>query len=82
MSDYEVTLVNDNLQALRSNELVMKGSVQNNELNDRVLCQIPRTERQYDRNAYPQSIAPFAGGTWKIHVELPDQYPVSNNQLT
>ncbi|KAJ3415521.1 Ubiquitin-conjugating enzyme E2 8 [Chytridiales sp. JEL 0842] len=39
MSDYEVTLVNDSMQA------------------------------------------PFAGGIWKIHVELPDQYPYKSPSI-
>jgi hypothetical protein len=26
-------------------------------------------------------IAPFAGGVWKIHVELPDQYPYKSPSI-
>lgn len=44
MSDYEVTLVNDNMQEF------------------------------YVRFHGPED-TPFAGGVWKVHVELPDQYP-------
>ena len=44
MSDYEVTLVNDNMQEF------------------------------YVRFKGPKE-TPFDGGLWKIHVELPDQYP-------
>lgn len=27
------------------------------------------------------SIAPFQGGLWKIHVELPDQYPYKSPSI-
>lgn len=30
---------------------------------------------------HPGSIAPFAGGVWKIHVELPDQYPYKSPSI-
>ncbi|GAA5821533.1 hypothetical protein JCM11251_000895 [Rhodosporidiobolus azoricus] len=50
MSDYEVTLVNDNMQ-----EFVVSfvGPVE----------------------------TPFAGGKWKIHVELPDGYPYKSPSI-
>jgi len=44
MSDYEVTLINDNMQEFY---VAFKGP----------------------------SETPFAGGQWKVHVELPDAYP-------
>ncbi|KAI3638954.1 hypothetical protein MIR68_003452 [Amoeboaphelidium protococcarum] len=50
MSDYEVTLVNDNMQEF------------------------------YVRFKGP-SDTPFAGGVWKIHVELPDQYPYKSPSI-
>ncbi|KAH8918975.1 hypothetical protein BT69DRAFT_1322465 [Atractiella rhizophila] len=53
MSDYEVTLVNDNMQ-----EFYVKFS--------------GPTESRDNANV---TEAPFSGGVWKIHVELPDQYP-------
>ncbi|KAL2827837.1 ubiquitin-conjugating enzyme/RWD-like protein [Aspergillus cavernicola] len=48
MSDYEVTLVNDN--------------------------------KFYVRFKGPEE-TPFAGGLWKIHVELPDQYPYKSPSI-
>lgn len=50
MSDYEVTLVNDNMQEF------------------------------YVRFKGPEE-TPFAGGTWKIHVEIPDQYPYKSPSI-
>ncbi|KAK2074558.1 hypothetical protein P8C59_008756 [Phyllachora maydis] len=48
MSDYEVTLVNDNKFYVR-----FKGPAE----------------------------TPFEGGTWKVHVELPDQYPYKSPSI-
>lgn len=28
-----------------------------------------------------KSLAPFQGGLWKIHVELPDQYPYKSPSI-
>jgi len=50
MSDYEVTLVNDNMQEF------------------------------FVRFRGPQD-TPFATGVWKIHVELPDQYPYKSPSI-
>ncbi|KAG8532865.1 Ubiquitin-conjugating enzyme E2 8 [Bacidia gigantensis] len=50
MSDYEVTLVNDNMQEF------------------------------YVRFKGPTE-TPFEGGNWKIHVELPDQYPFKSPSI-
>ncbi|KAJ5702245.1 ubiquitin conjugating enzyme Ubc8 [Penicillium malachiteum] len=51
MSDYEVTLVNDNSR-----------------------------QEFYVRFKGPEE-TPFAGGHWKIHVELPDQYPYKSPSI-
>ena len=50
MSDYEVTLVNDNMQEF------------------------------YVRFKGPKE-TPFEGGLWKLHVELPDQYPYKSPSI-
>ncbi|KAF9311065.1 Ubiquitin-conjugating enzyme E2 8 [Podila horticola] len=50
MSDYEVTLVNDNMQEF------------------------------YVRFHGPAD-TPFIGGVWKVHVELPDQYPYKSPSI-
>ncbi|KAH0341272.1 hypothetical protein KCU81_g6366, partial [Aureobasidium melanogenum] len=56
MSDYEVTLVNDNMfVSIRSLEFFV-------------------------RFKGPEE-TPFQGGLWKIHVELPDQYPYKSPSI-
>jgi len=50
MSDYEVSLVNDNMQ-----EFYVK--------------------------FHGPSDTPFSGGVWRIHVELPDQYPYKSPSI-
>jgi ubiquitin-conjugating enzyme E2 H len=50
MSDYEVTLVNDNMQEFF---VRFKGPTE----------------------------TPFEGGVWKVHVELPDQYPYKSPSI-
>lgn len=50
MSDFEVTLVNDNMQEF------------------------------YLRFRGPAE-TPYVGGVWKIHVELPDQYPYKSPSI-
>ncbi|RPB24520.1 hypothetical protein L211DRAFT_784972 [Terfezia boudieri ATCC MYA-4762] len=51
MSDYEVTLVNDNSE-----------------------------QEFYVRFKGPDK-TPFSGGIWKVHVELPDQYPYKSPSI-
>ncbi|KAK6003322.1 hypothetical protein QM012_001167 [Aureobasidium pullulans] len=57
MSDYEVTLVNDNMFVA----------------NARLHAIRPK--------AYGPEETPFQGGLWKIHVELPDQYPYKSPSI-
>ncbi|RKU44887.1 Ubiquitin-conjugating enzyme E2 8 [Coniochaeta pulveracea] len=57
MSDYEVTLVNDNT----------------------VLTE-PQVQEFFVRFKGPAE-TPFEGGVWKIHVELPDQYPYKSPSI-
>ncbi|TID20675.1 putative UBC8-E2 ubiquitin-conjugating enzyme [Venturia nashicola] len=68
MSDYEVTLVNDNskssMSGLRDHQKVTRHQ-----------CSSP--ERIADRS----QPAPFEGGNWKIHVEIPDQYPYKSPSI-
>ncbi|KAL8883704.1 MAG: hypothetical protein Q9192_007033 [Flavoplaca navasiana] len=54
MSDYEVTLVNDNSFRIR--------------------------QEFYVRFKGPEE-TPFSGGLWKVHVELPDQYPYKSPSI-
>ncbi|KAK1076136.1 ubiquitin-conjugating enzyme E2 H [Friedmanniomyces endolithicus] len=57
MSDYEVTLVNDNMSVARFDQ-----------------------QEFYVRFKGPDE-TPFTGGLWKIHVELPDQYPYKSPSI-
>lgn len=66
MSDYKVELVNDNMQEFF---VEFHGP---DDSNDSVLWTIPLTLC---------TVAPFQGGTWKIHVELPDQYPYKSPSI-
>ena len=37
--------------------------------------------RVLDTDLSPRCAAPFAGGMWKIHVELPDGYPYKSPSI-
>ncbi|KAJ5905834.1 uncharacterized protein N7473_002750 [Penicillium subrubescens] len=69
MSDYEVTLVNDN----------MYGPISLNQPSGMLLT-TPCRQEFYVRFKGPEE-TPFAGGHWKIHVELPDQYPYKSPSI-
>ncbi|KAE8453395.1 Ubiquitin-conjugating enzyme E2 8 [Mollisiaceae sp. DMI_Dod_QoI] len=66
MSDYEVTLVNDNMHPL-------------SEAVDKSFTHGIRQEF-YVRFKGPEE-TPFQGGLWKVHVELPDQYPYKSPSI-
>lgn len=107
MSDYEVTLVNDNstfsllsssdaicdtnhvLQCssmfailfclpLSANVIKGKSSMFALKVQKRVSGSIAALGRHKPLTSY---VAPFAGGLWKIHVELPDQYPYKSPSI-
>ncbi|GLB17662.1 ubiquitin-conjugating enzyme E2 8 [Aspergillus tubingensis] len=68
MSDYEVTLCMQTRLALPS-------------LNARVILTVLLVRQEfYVRFKGPEE-TPFAGGHWKIHVELPDQYPYKSPSI-
>ncbi|KAF4309137.1 hypothetical protein GTA08_BOTSDO01946 [Botryosphaeria dothidea] len=63
MSDYEVTLVNDNMSV--STQATISARAQTTD----------------ECSGKSSTCAPFAGGLWKIHVELPDQYPYKSPSI-
>ncbi|KAK4166374.1 ubiquitin-conjugating enzyme/RWD-like protein [Cladorrhinum sp. PSN259] len=76
MSDYEVTLVNDNSNVRRLY------SPTSHQRDDILISLFGRVNRQefYVKFKGP-SETPFEGGTWKVHVELPDQYPYKSPSI-
>jgi ubiquitin-conjugating enzyme E2 H len=66
MSDYKVSLVNDNMQEFY---VMFSGPEESESVLDPVVARLTRAS------------AAFAGGVWKIHVELPDQYPYKSPSI-
>jgi ubiquitin-conjugating enzyme E2 H len=71
MSDYEVTLVNDSMQEFYVWFYGPSESVHS-------LSRFPLIPTHHQRVRH---LAPFADGIWKIHVELPDQYPFKSPSI-
>ena len=75
MSDYEVNLVNDNMQ-----EFYVRFYGPAESASSSSLPPVP-IGRILTLTVCARVIAPFAGGVWKIHVELPDQYPYKSPSI-
>lgn len=70
MSDYEVNLVNDSMQEFYVRFYGPSESLP---------CSPGPLHKPLIDFLY--HIAPFSGGVWKIHVELPDQYPYKSPSI-
>ncbi|QRC99315.1 hypothetical protein JI435_066430 [Parastagonospora nodorum SN15] len=84
MSDYEVTLVNDNSMHLLLVLLAVTNSLQCPYISS-YRTPNPTWLTRYRQEFYvrfkgPEE-TPFQGGLWKIHVELPDQYPYKSPSI-
>ena len=77
MSDYEVNLVNDSMQEFY---VRFHGPTESMSLPFIFVSFPPRYSSSLTACACV-SLAPFAGGVWKIHVELPDQYPYKSPSI-
>lgn len=82
MSDYEVTLVNDNMQEFF---VIFKGPSESKSCLPSHPLEEPRPHvlllEEHAADAPLLYTAPFAEGRWKVHVELPDAYPYSSPSI-
>ncbi|KAH8684697.1 ubiquitin-conjugating enzyme [Tricladium varicosporioides] len=69
MSDYEVTLVNDNSTDLPLAFLKIPANFS------------PLLVQEFYVKFKGPEETPFQGGIWKVHVELPDQYPYKSPSI-
>lgn len=76
MSDHEVTLINDSMQEFYVRFL---GPSESESASGKRSGGIFHVSRQ--RHFTLARTAPFHGGAWKIHVELPDSYPYKSPSI-